>query len=455
MCLSFTFSLVRKPGSTSEDPFNLDSDDESSLSQGGHAQVPINLDLDDALVTTFSTVATSTAAASTTSASAAVASTTAATQSSPADIIRKVSMQIEHTMSLHGLWILIFCSEAIERDCPKARSGGASLAAALVLQVPEIDLRDWMRAAENLFSREVHLVWQHVTRPETFQEWLIAARHTGLSHVPADPSGDTMLAARMCSKEHWLLGYDPRISQARPNGPAMELLRWLLRGMPRPQLAFCFLKVKHLFQEAGELTDSDLPASWAAQWESRAAQVSSERFFWVGQGGDHTPSDVPSVRAAKAAHTYVLTVRSCLRCAFPDASTATKECKGPSGGLYSMCRSCRAEPTARLRDHCLAKSLPGGAKMGCVSYRLCSTCKGVDHRLVEGARKRPDLSELCPGGCLGLDGNRRKVHACAMGFSRRKNDVKAQQDWCIWRTTSYLPAKPGRKKRALEEDEQE
>ena len=130
-------------------------------------QVPINLDQDDALVTTFSTVATSTAAASTTTASAAVASTA---QSSPADIIRKVSMQIEHTMSLHGLWILIFCSEAIERDCPKARSGGASLAAALVLQVPEIDLRDWMRAAENLFSREVHLVWQHVTRPETFHE---------------------------------------------------------------------------------------------------------------------------------------------------------------------------------------------------------------------------------------------------------------------------------------------
>ena len=453
MCLSITFSLVRKAGATSEDPLSLDSDDESSLSPGGHAQVPINLDLDDALVTTFSAVATSTAAASTTTASAAVASTA---QSSPADIIRKVSMQIEPSMSLHGLWILVFCSEAVENDCPKARSGGASLAAALVLQVPEIDLRDWMRAAENLFSREVHLVWQHVTRPETFHEWLIAARHACLSHVPADPSGDHMLAARMCSKEHWLLGYDPRISQARPNGPAMELLRWLLRGMPRPQLAFCFLKVKHLFQEAGELTDSDLPASWAAQWEERAAQVSSERFFWVGQGGDHPPSDVPSMRAAKAAHTYVLTVRLRLQCAFPDASTAREDCNGPSGGFYSMCRSCRAEPTARLRDHCLAKSLPGGAKMCCVSWRLCSTCKGVDHRLVEGARKRPELSELCPGGCLGLDGNRRKVTACAMGFSRRKNDVKAQQDWCIWRTTSYLPAKPWqRKKRALEEEEQE
>ena len=456
MCLSITFSLVRKSGATSEDPLSLDSDDESSPNPEGSVQVPINLDQDDALVTTFSTVATSTAAASTTSASAAVASTAAAAQSSPADIIRKVSMQIEHTMSLHGLWILIFCSEAIEKDCPKARSGGASLAAALVLQVPEIDLRDWMRAAENLFSREVHLVWQHVTRPETFHEWLIAARHARLSHVPADPSGDHMLAARMCSKEHWLLGYDPRISQARPNGPAMELLRWLLRGMPRPQLAFCFLKVKHLFQEAGELTDSDLPASWAAQWEERAAQVSSERFFWVGQGGDHTPSDVPSVRAAKAAHTYVLAVRLRMQCAFPDASTARQDCKGPSGGFCSMCRSCRAEPTARLRDHCLAKSLPGGAKMGCVSLRLCSICKGVDHRLVEGARKRPDKSELCPGGCLGLDGNRRKVTACAMGFSRRKNDVKAQQDWCIWRTTSYLPAKPWqRKKRALEEEEQE
>ena len=146
----------------------------------------MEVDLHDATVTTFSAVATFTAAASTTTASAAAASTVAAAQSSPADIIREVSMKIEPSMSLHGLWILVFCSEAVEKDCPKARSGEASLAAALVLQVPEIDLSDWMRAAEKLFSREVHLVWQHVTRPDTFQEWLVAARHARLSHVPAD-----------------------------------------------------------------------------------------------------------------------------------------------------------------------------------------------------------------------------------------------------------------------------
>lgn len=454
MCLSFAFSLVRMRGASSAYPLSLDSDDESSQSPEGSAKVPINVDLHDASVTTFSAIPTSTAAASTTTASAAAASTVAAAQSSPADIIRKVSLQIERTMSLHGLWILVFCSEAIHKDCPKARSGGASLAAALVLQIPELDLRDWMIAAEKLFSTEVHLVWQHVTRPDTFKEWLVAARHAHLMHVPADAAGDAMLAASMCSKEHWLLGYDPRISQARPNGPAMELLRWLLRGMPRPQLAWCFLKVKHLFQEAGELTDSDLPASWAAQWVARAAQVSSDRFFWVGQGGDHIPSDVPSVRAANAAHTYVLAVRLRLRCAFPHASYATKTCRGPSGSFKHMCRSCRAEPTAQLRDHCLAKSQPGGATMTCALYNLCSKCT-VDHRLVEGARKRPELSELCPGGCLGRDRNRRTVNACTKGMSLRRNDVKAQQDWCMWRATSFVPAKPGRKKRALEDDEQE
>ena len=36
----------------------------------------------------------------------------------------------------------------------------------------------------------------------------------------------------------------------------------------------------------------------------------------------------------------------------------------------------RAEPTAWLRDHCLAKSLLGGAGIGCALYRLCSNCRG-------------------------------------------------------------------------------
>ena len=84
----------------------------------------------------------------------------------------------------------------------------------------------------NILSAQPHLlriVATGVDRPpnilkELLKEWLIAARQAHLMHVPADPAGDAMLAASMCSKEHWLLGYDPRISEARPNGPAMELL---------------------------------------------------------------------------------------------------------------------------------------------------------------------------------------------------------------------------------------
>ena len=255
MCLSFTFSLVRKPGSTSEDPFNLDSDDESSLSPGGHAQVPINLDLDDALVTTFSTVATSTAAASTTTASAAVASTA---QSSPADIIRKMSMEIQPTMTPYGYSILVLASEIINKECPKARSGGAAFAAARVLKVPPQQIVIWMKTAEQIFAKEVCIVWLQATRPETFVEWLGAARRARLEYVPADSAQDASLADKMCLDEHFLLGYERSGSAARPNAAAMELLRWLLLDKPRPQLAFAILQLKPiLIKQCGDFGGSD------------------------------------------------------------------------------------------------------------------------------------------------------------------------------------------------------
>ena len=294
MCLSFTFSLVRKPGATSEDPLSLDSDDESSPNPEGSVQVPTNLDQDDALVTTFSTVATSTAAASTTSASAAVASTA---QSSPADIIRKVSMEIQPTMTPYGYSILVLASEIIDKDCPKARSGGAAFAAARVLKVPPQQIVIWMKTAEQIFAKEVCIVWLQATRPETFVEWLGAARRARLEYVPADSAQDASLADKMCLDEHFLLGYERSGSAARPNVAAMELLRWLLLDKPRPQLAFCILQLKPILELGGDTLDSAMPPSWPSQWEARAAKVTSTRFYWVGQGGDEV-----QIMDAVAAH---------------------------------------------------------------------------------------------------------------------------------------------------------
>jgi hypothetical protein len=66
--------------------------------------------------------------------------------------------------------------------------------------------------------------------------------------VPPDAAGDAQLAAEMCREEHFLLGMQST-SNARPNAAAMELVRWLLLDKPRPQMAFCFLQLKPIFEE--------------------------------------------------------------------------------------------------------------------------------------------------------------------------------------------------------------
>ncbi len=135
-------------------------------------------------------------------------------------------------MTPYGYYILLLASELIDKDCPKARSGGASLAAALVLKVPPETIVDWLKDAEQLFAKEVQITWLHATKPRTFQEWLCAARRsspTRLAHVPANAADDAVLAAQMCAKEHFLLRLVPRrrrldlfLCAARLPGPLLE-----------------------------------------------------------------------------------------------------------------------------------------------------------------------------------------------------------------------------------------
>ena len=93
-----------------------------------------------------------------------------------ANIIRAMCLKIAPSMTLQGYFILLFCSETVDKDCPKARSGGAALAAARVLNVPLDMIVSWMKEAEKFFARDVPIAWLHATESSTFIAWLGAAR---------------------------------------------------------------------------------------------------------------------------------------------------------------------------------------------------------------------------------------------------------------------------------------
>ena len=346
--------------------------------------------------------------------------------------IREVCLMIQKDMTPYGLEVLIFCQETVLKDCPKARSGGAALAAACVLQVPQETLVEWMRDAEKLFASEVPIAWLDATRPETFRKWLDVARRrrpTALALVPPDASGDAQLAAKMCKEERFLLGMQST-STARPNAAVMELVRWLLLDKPRPQMAFCYLKLKPIFEEGGVMLDGEMPPTWASQWEERASKVTSHSFWWFGQGGE-MPSAGALVREQTAAgERYTHAARERLCCA-QVATSRRPNCCGPLGNFTEMCSDCRAEPEARLRDHC------PWATSGCVARALCSRCRGEDlreNRAIHGrdqtGRARHSEERLCPGGCIGTRTEKpRSNQACRVGFEKQKG-AAAQLAWC-------------------------
>ena len=177
------------------------------------------------------------------------------------------------------------------------------------------------------------------------------------------------------------------------------------------------------------MLDGEMPPTWASQWEERASKVTSDSFWWFGQGGE-MPSAGALVRERKAAgERYTHAARERLCCA-QVATSRRPNCCGPLGNFTEMCSDCRAEPEARLRDHC------PWATSGCVARALCSRCRGEDlreNRAIHGrdqtGRARHSEERLCPGGCIGRHEKPRSNQACRIGFDKQKG-AAAQLAWC-------------------------
>ena len=67
-----------------------------------------------------------------------------------AAIIRDISFRIQPEMTPFGYSILMLGTEMCDKDCPKARSGGACFAAARILEVPPQQMVSWMKRAEQV-----------------------------------------------------------------------------------------------------------------------------------------------------------------------------------------------------------------------------------------------------------------------------------------------------------------
>lgn len=174
--------------------------------------------------------------------------------------------------------ILIVLSEMLMRDCPWTCSGNAALAAAVAMNVPRDERAKFIRASEKRFTHNDDIRNQKWTSKVAFAKWLDTAKSDPLlnhyierSEVPLDK-----LPARMVLIDKELLG------EKRCNVPLCELIRWVAKGVPRPQWASLYLIATAQELLAG-MKSVPLPAGWAANMQSSANRTESLTFFYVGQ----------------------------------------------------------------------------------------------------------------------------------------------------------------------------
>ena len=158
-----------------------------------------------------------------------------ATSVSPKVQLLDLLSSISPYLSVRGRDLLVLCSEIIKHECPLARSGGAAVAAANVLRVPQWKLLGWLRCAEKVFADLNGIRRRNFTNAEAFRDFLVRARAAGMEHLPG-VDHDRRLAAEMVAEEERLLvGDSNRETISRPNVHLMELVRLLLLDRPRPQ----------------------------------------------------------------------------------------------------------------------------------------------------------------------------------------------------------------------------
>ena len=178
--------------------------------------------------------------------------------------------------------IVVTISEMSGRDCPWSNSGNAALAAAEVFNVAEWERAKFITVASALFTSNDDIRNQRTTPEVAFANWLHeAARDPFLSHyLKNDNRAVTQLVTAMVCIDEQLKG------PGRCNVGLCELVRWVAKGVPRPQWASIYL----IAVQNRVLDDSvRLPAGWLEGMHKSAAKTQSMKFFVVGQNIDGPP----------------------------------------------------------------------------------------------------------------------------------------------------------------------
>lgn len=178
--------------------------------------------------------------------------------------------------------ILETISGMLMRDCPWSNSGNAALAAAEVFKVPDRERAQFIKASSALFTSNDDIRNKRDTPAIAFTNWLERATHDPFlsQYLKNDNRAVPQLVDAMMRVDDELKGPD------HCNVALCELVRWVAKGVPRPQWASIFL----IAVERGVLNESvPLPAGWLDGMHAAAKKTQSMAFFVAGQNINGPP----------------------------------------------------------------------------------------------------------------------------------------------------------------------
>ena len=142
---------------------------------------------------------------------------------------RFILLTLSDHMTVAGLDFMILAAETCGTDCWWSRCGGATYAAAKVLDVLLTEFVAFMENAEASFAADDTIINNKQTKPETFNAFLVGARLNSLKCVPESSTWDAHLVGQMVLAKEKLLSPD------RCNRAVMECIRWVVLDRHRPQ----------------------------------------------------------------------------------------------------------------------------------------------------------------------------------------------------------------------------